>query len=412
MTEHFDFDRPSGAPFELVPVPDAETHILPETYRSKVFIHTVHDGDIIPREFREDEQGRPIVPLDVLDRAHVRERDWGANLVAKQIAIALGLPHYGRVRIARALLDFNRFPGSTPPSCRDPLDRLAINSPFAEALSHSQKMEVLNLYDGISDGVEAHFSDRLIVLGVHTYDELNPTNTSRPQLSLVNIPAGYQREAKMPYGVFDPIYPDLLGESTCNRILRDRVSLNLERTGFRVMSNHPYALPEGSVEVRAQVWYFFTYVRQRFEQERPQTAGDEAYSLVWRMLLNTNLRDALPEALRGHLHRLRRAGVEHETLFRQAEVAYRTIRDYLADGRVRDDYRRAPNRPSSLALEIRKDLLCDIDPKHGTPRPAKAEAKKRAQLIAKVVAGAIATYLETDRVAREDVPGELTEDAL
>lgn len=410
MSEQFDFERPCVAPFELVPVPDAETNILPPEYRSKIFIHTVHDGDTIPRKFREDEKGRPIVPPDVLERTHVRERDWGANLVAKHLAIALGLPHYGRVRIARALLDFNRFPGSTPPTCRDPLDRLAINPPFAETLSHSQKMEVLNLYDGISDGVEAHFSDRLIVLGVHTYDELNPTNTSRPQLSLVNIPAGYQREAKMPYGVFDPIYPDLLGESTCNRILRDRVSLNLERTGFRVMSNHPYALPEGSVEVRSQVWYFFTYVRQRFEEERPETAGDDAYHLVWRMLLNTNLRDALPEALRGHLHRLRRAGKKQEELFRRAERAYGAIRDYLADGRVRDDYRRAPDRPSSLALEIRKDLLCEIDPKHGTPRPPKAEARERAQLIAKVVAGAIATYLETDRGVRGDVPARLTDD--
>lgn len=404
MTERFDFDRPCEAPFELVPI-DGGSGLVAEPYRARLFVHTVHDGDVIPRRFRERPDGTPLVPLEPLERAHVRERDWGANLVAHSLAEQLGLPCYGRVRIARALLDFNRFPGSTSPGNRDPLERLAINPPFTEALSHPQKMDLLDVYDRISDQIEATFRNKLIVIGVHTYDERNPSATSRPHLSLVNIPAGYQREARMPYGVFDPIYPDVLGESTCSRILRDRISLNLERAGFRVSSNHPYALPEGSIEVRAQVWYFFSYVRRRFEAEHPATASEPAHALVWEMLLNTNLRQALPESLRGHLHRYQRAAPEHEALFREAAAVYERIHRFIGEANVCRDYRRDPNRPSSLALEVRKDLLCELDPRSANPRPATPTMRQRAHVIGRVIAGAIRTYLETDRELQHEADG-------
>lgn len=402
MTERFDFDGPMADPFELVPLPDSHVDALPEAYRERLFVYTVHDGDVIPRRFRFDERGRPTVPIEVLERAHVRERDWGANLVARQLSLQLGLPAYGRVRVARALIDVNRFPGATPPGNRDPLERLSINPPLSEALSHAQKMDALDLYDTLSHQLESQIRDKLICIGIHTYDERNASTTSRPHLSLVSIPAGYQREARMPYGVFDPIYPDVLAESTCSRILRDRVSLNLERAGFRVISNHPYALPEGSIEVRSQVWYFFSFMRERFEQAHPQTVDDPAYSLVWRMLLNTNLRQAQPEALRGYLHRYRRAAPEHERLFRDAEQAYAHVRRFGADGTVSRDYRRNPDRPSSLAVEVRKDLLCEIDPDDEHPQPATGQAWQRAQVIATVIAGAVRTYLDTDRALQED----------
>lgn len=405
---HFDFDRPFEAPFELVPVEPGDG-VVAEAHRSRLFVLTVHDGDVIPRRFREREDGSPSVPLDTLERAHVRERDWGANLVAHELARALGLPCYGRVRIARVLLDFNRFPGSTPPGTRDPLERLSINPPFTETLSHPQKMDLLDVYDRISDAMEACFRDKLIVLCIHTYDERNPSTTSRPHLSLVNIPATYQREARMPHNVFDPIYPDVLAESTCSRILRDRISLNLERKGFRVSSNHPYALPEGSIEVRAQVWYFFTYLRRRFEAAHPGAADDEAHHLVWQMLLNTNLRKALPEALWGHLHRYQRAAPEHEALFGRAAAAYAEIRRFIGETDVPRDYRRNPERPSNLALEVRKDLLCELDPQ-GIPRPATPKMRQRAQVITRVIAGAMNTYLEQDRKLQEPTDGAFAGD--
>ena len=65
-------------------------------------------------------------PEALADR-YVRERDWGANTVAQAISTSLGLPGWYRIRIARALLDFNRFPGATTENgARGHLQRLAI----------------------------------------------------------------------------------------------------------------------------------------------------------------------------------------------------------------------------------------------------------------------------------------------
>jgi hypothetical protein len=201
----------------------------------------------------------------------------------------------------------------------------------------------------------------------------------------------------MPYGVFDPLYPDVLGESSCSRVLRDRISLNLERAGFRVSSNHPYALPEGSIEVRSQVWYFFSFVRRRFEQLEAATADDPAYALVWDMLLNTNLRHARAERLRGYLHRYRRVDAADQPLFAAAQVAYEHIARFVADSGVVRAYRRSAQRPSSLALEVRKDLLCEMDPDTGLPRAATDKMQDVASEVARIVAGAIRIYFENDR---------------
>lgn len=385
-------------PYEFVEVKRTGDHPVPEEYRKRIFIHTVHDGDCIPRQFMLDEDGQPKVDPKLVQKRFIEERDWGADLVAKKIASAMGVKGFGRARVARVLLDFNRFPGSTPhdDSIR-PLERLAINYPFTAVLDHAQKVRLLEkYYDGISDFIERHLlSDTLIMLAIHTYDEHNPTRTRRPHLSLLSSMAGYQRESRMPFGIFDPMYPDVLGESTCSRILRDRVSLNLERTGMRVSHNHPYPLPEGSMEVRAQVWFFFDYLRRRFQEEFPGTIGDPAYELVWRMLLNTNLRMAEAEALRSYLHRYRRLHPDDVQKFNEARLAYETIDRYLDDDKVRD-FRLSKDRPSSLGLEVRKDLVTTIDPKTGYPLPASPEQIDQATLIGNVVANAITTYFETD----------------
>ena len=387
--------RPTTAPFEFVNVEPSGEAAIPAEYRSRILIHTVHDGDCVPQRFRRREAGDLVVGSELLESAQLRQRDWGANLVARHIAQEAGLAGYGRVRIARALLDFNRFPGSTPPGYTDPLERLAIKSPFAEALTHSEKMDLLDIYDTISDSYEQRLPNQLILIGVHSYDERNPSTTSRPHLSLVTQPLGYNRDAQMPYGVFDPIYPDVLGESTSSRILRDRMSLYLERGGFRVSGNHPYALPEGSIEVRSQVWYFFSYLRWRFVAEHPDTSDDSAFDLVWQMLLNTNLRQARPEALRGFLHRYRRVAPEEVALFDRAQAAYNRVSAFVSPSLVRD-YRRSPERPSSLALEVRKDLLVEVD-EHDRLLPATDRIRARAKLIGKIVAEAIKVFLEVDR---------------
>ena len=258
-------------------------------------------------------------------------------------------------------------------------------------------MRVLDLYDEISALIEPHLQGKLIVVAVHTYDEHNPSLTSRPHVSLVTQSAHYQREATMPYGVFDPMYPDVLGESTCSRILRDRISLNLERSGYRVSSNHPYALPDGSIEVRAQVWYFFGALQRLYTERFPETADDPSHQLVWEMLLNTNLRRARAEALRGYLHRYQRAAPDDEALFVDAQASYAKITEFLRTSSALKDYRRWADRPSSIALEVRKDLLCEIEPDGSRPKPPTAKMKDRARKIARTVAGAVETYFMTDR---------------
>jgi hypothetical protein len=296
-------------------------------------------------------------------------------------------------------MDFNRFPGSTPPGHDDPLARLAINHPFADTLSHLQKMLLLErYYDKISDFFEQHLLDgKLILLAIHSYDETNPSRTRRPDLSLLSSMAHYQRHSRMPYGVFDPLYPDVLGESTCSPILRDRLALNLERTGFRVQHNHPYPLPEGCLEVRAQVWYFFRHLRHRFEAECPETREDDAFRLVWLMLLNTNLRLGEAEALRGYLHRYRKAARDELARLSRAERAYERVRAFTERSTVLDDFRNSPERPSSIGLEVRKDLVCSFDPDTGRPLPLTPQQDAKATLIGNVVAGAIRTYFDTDR---------------
>ena len=128
------------------------------------------------------------------------------------------------------------------------------------------------------------------------------------------------------------------------------------------------------------------------------------------MLLNTNLRKALPEALWGHLHRYQRSAPEHEALFQRAAAAYAEIRRFIGEAHVPRDYRRNPERPSNLALEVRKDLLCELDP-HGIPRPATPKLQQRAQVIARVIAGAMNTYLEQDRKLQEPTEGAFSGDA-
>ncbi len=125
---------------------------------------------------------------------------------------------------------------------QESLDRLSINPPLAHVLDHSGKAELLETYsDGISELMEKAIVGKLIKIAVHTYDEHNPSRTQRPDVSLISRSVGYQRENRMPFGVFDPLYPDVLGDSMCSRTLLHRISLNLERAGFRVGHNHPWA---------------------------------------------------------------------------------------------------------------------------------------------------------------------------
>lgn len=385
------------SPCELVPV-DPDPLPYADSYRDAISIDVIHDGDVIPEEYLIDGKGVPF-DRNKLQRAYVRERDWGASFVAARLAKRLGLSQFMRVSTARCLLDFGRFPGVTRPGAPH-LRRSAINAPFAGRLRFSQARRLLEEhYDVISRGMDARIRGRLLKIAIHTYDQHNPSGTERPQVSIVSRALGYQMDGELPYGVFDPLYPDILAEFTVDRILPSRLSLTLERTGIPVAHNYPYLLPEGSPEVRHQVWSFFDWLEAHFQAVHPETEDDTAYQMVWRMLKDTNMRQGESGILRAYIHRFRRPPSYYAEAFSDAEDAYRHIQRFIeADGgAVVHEYRYSPERAMSFGIEVRKDLIYDLDAT-GTPIRLRPE---RAAHITDGIAEAIICYLQEDRIVHE-----------
>jgi len=381
------------APFEHVAVDPIDAPFCPEPLRDRVVIDTVHDGNYIPARLLTSPRICRLQEDGTLWRHYVQERDWGANRIAAHLARCLGLSGYDRVNVARVVMDFNRFPGSTPGDV-DPLDRLAINPPFAQHLTFEEKQHVLETYyDAVSRGMESALDRRLVKLSIHTYDERNKSLTRRPEVSLLTRSLSYQRHSRLPFGLFDPMFPAILAECCASRILRDRLALTLEKDRVIVEHNYPYCLPDGSLEIRSQTWFFFHHLRQVYEAEYPNTHDDEGHELVWEMLFNTNLRNTEAEALYGYLHRFRRATDGNDARFSQAREAYEAITHFL-DGHptLVNDYRMSRDRPSSISIEVRKDLLWRFDGATPTvPIPHRAEA------ITEKIAEGLGTWLNEDR---------------
>jgi len=387
--------------FECVPIKsidNAQTN-CPAALRDRIVVDTVHDGNFIPPELLQSSRITRLQDDKSLWQHYVSERDWGANLVAEKLASYLGLDHYFRVNLARVVMDFNRFPGSSLPGSSS-LERLAINPPFSDMLSHDEKYRILrHYYDEISVEMEKAISNSLIKVSIHTYDEHNLSQTQRPEVSLISRSLSYQQFSFLPFGRFDPLFPDILAESTTTRIFRDRIALHLEKDGIMVEHNYPYCLPDGSLEIRALVWFFFQHLKACFEQENPETKNQAAYDLTWHMLLNTNLREARAEALYGYLHRFRQPPEEDEEFFAQARDAYESIQAFLDNHETLvDDFRTSPERPSAISIEIRKDLIWEIEDE----TPVRM-VEDRADQIAEKLAEAIKIYLTEDRLQRETV---------
>ena len=384
-------------PFVFVPVANDGSpgeYALPEEARKKLIVDVIHDGDVIPAECLFDRDGDPV-PEDAFWDHYEHERDWGASAIAAELCKHLGMDGFYRVEIARVVMDFGRFPGITPKDSSH-LSRHAINYPFSDLLGFEQKRRILDhYYDRTSELFEAEVAKVQVKLAIHTYDAYNQSGTRRPPISILTRCIGYQVGSEMPIGVFDPLYPDILGEFTSDRMLRDRVSLTLERAGLHTEHNYPYLLPDGSVEVRSQVWNFFRRTREAFEAERPDTRVHRAFHQVWEMLLDTNLRSSESEALRSYLHAFRRVPLEREAEFAAARRAYDEIAEFMyrAGAHYVEQYRISRDRPSAIAIEVRKDLIFEFDD-HGRPvRPRIREARK----IAAVVARALRTYFTEDR---------------
>lgn len=392
-----------GEPYETIAVDnDPDGFPCPDEYKDKIMIDVIHDGNHIPEVFLKKADNKSKNFKETLQASYCHERDWGAEIVAAYLASALHINSYFRINIARTLLDFGRFPGITHQSA-DHMQRFAINYPFSECLSFEHKKNILeDYYDIISKGIEDIAKNKILKIAIHAYDTRNPNNTKRPAVSIVTRSHGHQKGLDIPVTMFDPLVPDTLAEMTADPILRARIALTLEEAAIPVADNYPYTLPEGSVEVRSQVWFFFRYIQQKFETSQPQNPDApehkrKARKMVWDMLLDTNLRSTQSEALRSYLHMFRKPPKGENKTFQHARIEYEKITQFMKNNNneIANQYNNFIDRPSSILIEVRKDLIWTFN----NNRPV-TPIFKNAQLIAKTIALAIQMYLIIDRSAK------------
>ncbi len=371
----------------------------------QALVFTIHDGRQLPRHLL-GERTEEVFARPEAQETYLNERDWGANLVARHLAREVGSSGFARVNLARVAMDFGRFPGTSSVG-EEYLRRHALFPPLEHYFSDETRHEILRrYYDGAAQAFVQHFAGARVTLSVHTYDPLNHTGTRRPQVGLVARSLEYQQTSTMPPYIFDPLFPPELCEATCERLLTYQALADLERGGWHTALNYPYIMPEGSVEIRAQVWMFFRYLRREFTHAFPETRDRPGYQRVWQLLFDVIRRSTDAERLRGYLHRYREAPRGSEKLYAEARQAYGEVRRYLDVHRelLLDGYRFSGGRLSCLGIEVRKDLLCEIDRERCRIRPH-ADADRNARRIAACIAPAVRSYLE--RHSRADACREM-----
>ncbi len=132
----------------------------PQDDAAKVAIVTLHDGGFAPRRILEAPNLAAVASDGALERSFRVKRDWGASLLSGHLAAALGTGGFHRVNVSRLVMDFNRFPGSTPYGASH-LDKLAISGYLARDLNHTDKRWILEeFYDPISTQMDEVISDK------------------------------------------------------------------------------------------------------------------------------------------------------------------------------------------------------------------------------------------------------------
>lgn len=381
---------PAVQPFEIARGRTPARYVGEEVPGERVMVFTIHDGNKAPADL----PGRGAAALAEsaeLRRAYRRERDWGANLVGRHLARHLGLGGYVKVEVARAVLDLGRLPGCSPPGVPH-LKRRAIFAPTDGLLSQEAKHHLLaEGYDRIDGELRRRMAGKQLSVAIHTYDPYQADGTLRPELSLISG-RPERRRAAGPVPLCDPHYPMRLCDSVCDGGLVRQALLDLGG-GWQVAHNRPYEIHEGSVEFRSQARSFFEYLRRRFHAACPQERR-ETCRRVWEMLLDVNRRSADHWALRCYLQGDGAAPAGLEWIFADARRAYREIERWAArhEATLLRDYRASAERVGSLALEVRKDLLCELDD-DGEVAGLRVDAEQTARDIARALAGAVAGYV-------------------
>ncbi len=385
---------------------------------ASILIDTIHDGYLIPPGV-EAEYARDRSFQAEFHRTFNDERDLGAFNVCFALAAFLGLDRFYRVTVARNLLDFGRFPGVSPPE-EAHLDRLSIFGPLAPYLvQHGLVDGVLEIYDSISAEIESaieatiegdlerrareegaglpfrredlvgsldHARHHFLRIAVHTFDpKAAGEYGKRPEVALVHRSRSIEEEGRVPRGAYSGFLPERLLAFTADRLLKAAVTTSLEAAWVPEFSDYPYKLPDGSVEMRMQIWLWYRYLRACFE--RHQTAAkleklkmkDKAielvtpgkkesdwktpYELFWMALSNPNQRHLYTRIIHGFLnhrtfpHELPAAQLDPEDL----QELLGEVSDFYRDhkGEVARRYRYGGARPSTIVVEVRKDIAVD-----------------------------------------------------
>ncbi len=388
--------RPDRSPaLEIVDGLEPVEWVGEERPDENVLVYSIHDGAGVPAELLGDGE-RQLMERPEVRRAYRRERDWGANLVAGHLARELGLGGFLRVNLARLVLDFGRFPGCSPAGAPH-LERKAIFPPMSGLLSPETRETLLRCYyDRISRALTPRFVGKKLLIAVHTYDALQYSRAYRPEVSLITGSESQARAGMTAERIYDPLFPTELGEAVCDPMLTCRTTFEVEHGGRLVAMNYPYAMSEGCLEYRAQVRFFYDYLRRRFNAAFPETENRIAYRRLWEMLFDVSRRAGWSRALHGYLHRREPSPPGLGPLFAEVHCAYRRVSRFAADnrGELVADYRFAGERPSCLGIEVRKDLLSDLD-REGEVADLKPGAGATAHEIAGELASPIASYLET-----------------
>jgi hypothetical protein len=157
-------------------------------------------------------------------------------------------------------------------------------------------------------------------------------------------------------------------------------------------------LPEGAVELRAQVWLFVRFLRERYEQsERALHRGTREYEAIWNMLGNTNRRSAEATSLREQLHGSARVPRSQDLDADKLREIYDDIRAFLreSNGRIVWDYRFSPDRMSAIIVEVRRDFILRMEPVNGHLRPVSVHEERVAEIGGRI-ADAVRAYLAED----------------
>ena len=261
----------AGEIFESVRVPLQRS----DGWDLPIALVTVHDGHRVPacaEAFARD------LDRAALEEDFVRERDWGADAVAFQLASLLGLPNYHRVTTARAFLDCGRPRGisaphergldtkavphriagiETPEEVRQGLlaERCAFGDAFGRLLENTLERTGRRVLDSGALFLAVHTYDRF---GARLSDPYNDRHGERAPISLV----------------YRPRIDEEAPEHFVKEALRDTSDPGLVEKlddSFHASSIHndPYVLPMGGLEIPALNWMF-----ERAQLEDPDRAPD------------------------------------------------------------------------------------------------------------------------------------------